>query len=82
MVWSSDLVKEGAKVYLTDIHEDKLAAIKADFGAITLVKPDEVYDLDVDIYSPCALGCYGERRHIETLEVQRDRRCCEQPIGR
>ena len=50
------LVKDGATVFLTDIHDDKLAAIKAEFPAITLVKPEEVYDLDVDIYSPCALG--------------------------
>ncbi len=50
------LVKEGAKVFLTDIHDDKLAAIKAEFPAITLVQPEAVYDLDVDIYSPCALG--------------------------
>ncbi len=50
------LVKDGARVFLTDIHDDKLASIKAEFPAITLVKPDEVYDLDVDIYSPCALG--------------------------
>lgn len=50
------LVREGAKVFLTDIHEDKLAAIKAEFPSIVLVKPEAVYDLDVDIYSPCALG--------------------------
>ena len=50
------LVKDGAKVFLTDIHPEKLAAIKAEHPSITLVKPDEVYDLDVDIYSPCALG--------------------------
>ena len=50
------LIKEGATVYLTDIHEDKLAAIKADQPAVHLVKPDSIYGLDVDIYSPCALG--------------------------
>jgi len=50
------LVKEGAEVFLTDIHPEKLAAIKAEFPAVTLVDPDAVYDLDVDIYSPCALG--------------------------
>lgn len=50
------LVKEGALVFLTDIHDDKLAAIKAEFPSVTIVKPDAVYDLDVDIYSPCALG--------------------------
>ena len=50
------LVKEGAQVFLTDIHPEKLQAIKAEFPAITLVDPGSVYDLDVDIYSPCALG--------------------------
>jgi len=50
------LVKDGATVFLTDIHDDKLAAIKAEHPSITLVAPDAVYDLDVDIYSPCALG--------------------------
>jgi leucine dehydrogenase len=50
------LVKEGAVVYLTDIHDDKLAAIKAEYPAITVVGPDSIYDLDMDIYSPCALG--------------------------
>ncbi|HNU56689.1 MAG TPA: Glu/Leu/Phe/Val dehydrogenase dimerization domain-containing protein [Flavobacteriales bacterium] len=50
------LVKDGATVFLTDIHDDKLAAIKAEFPSITLVKPDAIYDVDMDIYSPCALG--------------------------
>ena len=50
------LVKEGAIVYLTDIHDDKLAAVKKAHPAITLVKPEEVYDLAIDVYSPCALG--------------------------
>lgn len=50
------LVKDGAVVYLTDIHDDKLAAVKKAHPAVALVRPDEVYDLDMDVYSPCALG--------------------------
>lgn len=50
------LVKDGAQVYLTDIHDDRLAAIKAEFSSIKLVKPDAIYDVEMDIYSPCALG--------------------------
>jgi len=50
------LVKDGATVYITDIHDDKLAAFKKEFPSINVVKPDEIYDLDMDIYSPCALG--------------------------
>ncbi|MDH5475724.1 MAG: leucine dehydrogenase, partial [Cyclobacteriaceae bacterium] len=49
------LTKEGAKVYVTDIFEDKLLKIAAKHNA-TVVGQDEIYDLDVDIYAPCALG--------------------------
>ena len=50
------LVKEGAKVFITDIHEDRLAALKKEYPGITVVGADDIYDLDVDIYSPNALG--------------------------
>lgn len=50
------LVEEGAVVFLTDIHDDKLAAIKAEHPAVNIVKPDAIYDVEMDIYSPCALG--------------------------
>ena len=49
------LKKEGAEVFISDIDEAKLAKVAADTGAKT-VGMDEIYDLDVDIYSPCALG--------------------------
>ena len=49
------LTKEGAKVYITDIAEDKVAKVAKSSGA-EVVDKDELYDLDVDIYSPCALG--------------------------
>jgi len=50
------LVKDGAQVFITDIDEDKLAAIKVEIPEVNIVKPDAIYDLDVDIYAPCALG--------------------------
>lgn len=49
------LVKEGAEVYISDIDEAKLAKVSAASGA-KVVGMDEIYDLDIDIYSPCALG--------------------------
>ncbi|MBK7555315.1 MAG: Glu/Leu/Phe/Val dehydrogenase [Flavobacteriales bacterium] len=49
------LVKDGAKVLLTDIHQDKLEAIAAKHP-VTLIAPEAIYDVDMDIYSPCALG--------------------------
>lgn len=64
----SHLLKEGATVYMTDIHEDKLAAVKAEHPAVNLVKPDEVIGLDVDIYSPCALGATVNDKTLPLLK--------------
>lgn len=49
------LVKENATVYITDIHEAKVADIVRKHG-VTAVGQDAIYDLDMDIYAPCALG--------------------------
>lgn len=49
------LVKEGAKVFLSDIHEPTLMQVANKFNT-EIVGIDEIYDLDVDIYAPCALG--------------------------
>jgi leucine dehydrogenase len=49
------LKDEGAKVFVTDIHEPSLKEASQKYGA-TVVGLNEIYDLDVDVYAPCALG--------------------------
>jgi leucine dehydrogenase len=49
------LIKEGAKVYVSDFFADRAEALAARTGAI-MVERDAIYDLPVDIYAPCALG--------------------------
>lgn len=49
------LAKEGAKVYISDIHEPTLKRVAEQYGA-TVVGLDEIYDVKMDIYAPCALG--------------------------
>lgn len=49
------LTEEGAKVYITDINEATLKRI-ADKYKAQVVGINEIYDLDIDIYAPCALG--------------------------
>lgn len=49
------LTEEGAKVYITDIHEPTLKRVSETYGC-EVVGLDEIYDLDVDVYAPCALG--------------------------
>ncbi len=49
------LTKHGAKVFISDIKEDKLKSVAAEFGA-SVLQQHEVIGADVDIYAPCALG--------------------------
>ncbi|HEY0976590.1 MAG TPA: Glu/Leu/Phe/Val dehydrogenase dimerization domain-containing protein [Flavobacteriales bacterium] len=62
------LLKEGATVYLTDIHDDKLSAIKNTYPQVNIVKPDSIYTLEMDIYSPCALGATVNDTTLSTLK--------------
>jgi leucine dehydrogenase len=48
------LTEAGALVAINDIHDDTLARVAASFGA-RIVKGD-IFDEDMDIYAPCALG--------------------------
>lgn len=49
------LTKEGAKVLVSDIFEDKLAAVTKDFK-VEVIDPADVYNVPMDVYAPCALG--------------------------
>ena len=49
------LTEEGAKVFISDIHEPTLTRVAKTYGC-EVVGLDEIYDLDMDIYAPCALG--------------------------
>ncbi|NVK23189.1 MAG: Glu/Leu/Phe/Val dehydrogenase [Kangiellaceae bacterium] len=46
---------EGAKLIVTDINKDNVDRVVGDFGA-TAVDVNDIYEQDVDVYAPCALG--------------------------
>ena len=49
------LSEEKAKIFVCDIHEEPLHQMVAEYG-VEVVPPEMIYDIDVDIYAPCALG--------------------------
>ena len=61
------LNEEGAEVMVSDIFEDKLAAVTKAHNA-TVIDPDQVYASDMDIYAPCALGATLNDKTIEQLK--------------
>jgi leucine dehydrogenase len=60
------LVKEGAKVYISDINESRIQETKAAHN-VEFVHPDAMFDLDLDIYAPCALGATVNSESIPKL---------------
>ncbi len=61
------LSKENVKLFVSDLSEEKAKAAAARFGAV-VVGESEIYDLNVDIYSPCALGATVNDNTIERLK--------------
>lgn len=61
------LVKENARVFITDISQAKVDALANKTGAIP-VPQDEIYSLDMDIYAPCALGATVNDETIPLLK--------------
>ncbi len=51
----AQLVKDGARVVVTDIFEEKALQICSQYGA-EYVPPNKIYTIDCDIFSPNALG--------------------------
>lgn len=61
------LLEEEAIVYVTDIYEPTLKRIAKE-NKVKVVGIDEIYDLDVDIYSPCALGATVNNETLDRLK--------------
>jgi leucine dehydrogenase len=49
------LRERGAKVFVTDINKELVQKAVDDHGA-EAVAADQIYDVDAEVYSPCALG--------------------------
>ena len=63
-----NLAAEGARLSVADIEDDRVRTAVADFGA-TPVAADDVYGIEADIFSPCALGSVINDDTLDTLKV-------------
>ncbi|NNF02102.1 MAG: leucine dehydrogenase, partial [Bacteroidia bacterium] len=61
------LVKEDAKVFITDISEHNLKQVSEFYGC-DIVATDDFYETPMDIYAPCALGATLNTENIEKLK--------------
>jgi leucine dehydrogenase len=63
------LTKEGAKVYINDISEDRIKSAVDKYKA-EFVSADKMFDLDIDIYAPCALGATVNDETLSKLKCK------------
>lgn len=66
---AQDLREEGAKVFIADIDESKVERCVEELGCES-VGADEVYDVDADVFAPCALGAILNDSTIPRLKVE------------
>ena len=64
-----NLAEAGANLVITDIDQEALDDISKRTGA-KIVAPDEIYDVDADIFSPNALGAILNEDTLKRLKVK------------
>jgi leucine dehydrogenase len=63
------LSHENAKVFVADIHKDRLQTVVNKYGA-EVISLDDVYTTPMDIYAPCALGATVNDDTLEKLSCK------------
>lgn len=65
-------LSEGAKLFIADYDTDKIESLvsKYDKHQITVIKPEAILFLDVDILSPCANGGIFNENNINQLKAK------------
>jgi leucine dehydrogenase len=58
---------ENAKVYASDINEERVGQVAKKYGA-EVVSTSSIFDISADIYSPCALGATINTETINKLQ--------------
>ncbi len=60
----------GARIWVTDIDSRALAALQRERPRIEVVTADAIFDLDADVFAPCAIGAQVNERTIPRLKVR------------
>jgi len=63
------VTEEGAQVFVCDVDQDAAGKVRDDFGA-TVVDTEEIYDQEVEIFAPCALGAVINDDTIERIKAK------------
>ncbi len=60
----------GARVWATDIDREALERLRERFPRTELVELDDIFDVDADVFAPCAIGAQVNIHTIPRLKVR------------
>lgn len=61
----------GAEIWVSDINQNALEVLKKERPRLHIIdQPDAIFDLDVDIFAPCAIGAVVNVETIPRLKVR------------
>ncbi|MBK8976004.1 MAG: Glu/Leu/Phe/Val dehydrogenase [Planctomycetes bacterium] len=63
------LRERGAKVWVCDVRNDRAREVGDQYGA-EVVSMDAIFDVDADVFAPCALGAVVNDATIDRLNVE------------
>jgi len=63
------LHEAGANLIVTDIYEEKLKEVSEKYGA-KIVSDKEIYEVDAEVFAPCALGAIINDETIDKLKFK------------
>jgi leucine dehydrogenase len=62
------LIEEGAKVFICDINAERIKETVDKFRGVEVVDGNSLFDLEMDIYAPCALGATVNTESIQKMK--------------
>jgi len=65
---AKDLKRLGASITIADINEQAIQRCVDEIG-VSVCRPDEIFDVEADVFAPCALGAVLNRQTIQHLKV-------------
>ncbi|MCG8449512.1 MAG: Glu/Leu/Phe/Val dehydrogenase family protein, partial [Pirellulales bacterium] len=69
----TDLVRRlhenGCSITVADVYPPSIERVRKEYG-VEVVEPDEIYDVECDIFSPCSLGGVLNEETIPRLKAQ------------
>src|SRR5690554_5623384 len=58
------------KIYFSEINKDHIARMQKEHPEVEFVDPEDIYSMEVDVFSPCALGAVLNSNTIPKLNAK------------